>query len=69
MVALSPRFLAHGVDTAQCAYYLIPQGKARLNFTRLKSAERTAARYQGTRNVGFVWVDTLDMAGWACSCE
>ena len=32
----TPRFLVHGVDTAQCAYYLVPQGPDALDFTKLR---------------------------------
>ena len=33
----TPRFLVHGVDTAQCAYYLVPQGPDALDFAKLRA--------------------------------
>jgi len=32
-----PRFLVHGIDTIQCAYYLLPEGEKRIDFVELRA--------------------------------
>ncbi len=41
--APAPRLLLHGIDTIQCAYYLLPQGQAQIDFVQLR-AQRESLR-------------------------